>query len=331
MYTIEEISSEQFHRLLSISETDWITVVGTKAGVLFAVDTNEILAVLQYNTIRSEMDKDFAIRVQKNLLQPILTTGRLEIECAENTVTMAVATVTEEDFEKRCSIQMPRHKAFITTLTQRLKILKPGDCFNAGDLGKIALLAKRFKTFVSCTGEYASIELRDGTCIVCKITTPEFALTYNAMDALFRCSTKWQCMGTNVYAIDGNFGVLVTQCRSSNICMTNYFEADDAGASMVFTCDYSDVITLLQRYKECELSIDLDTNMAILTNADICVRTTMFVKNLQRSEKYKENKVVVSASVVRDILPKLSPAEVTVKVKRYFNQIESGAFTILCK
>lgn len=341
MYVIDEIKLEQFQKLLAISEIDWVTIVGTKTGILFAVDTNETLAVLQYNSIRAGKDDDFAIRVQKSRIQPILRTGRFEMICTEDTVTIAViervsiqndAGETEVRDAHRCSIKMPRHKAFVTTLAKRLKMLKKGDSFDASQLDKVATIAKRFKTYVNCSDNYASIELRSGTCIVCKVSEmPEFALSYSAMDALFKCGTAWQCNGTNVYTIDANFGVLVTQCRSSDISVMNYFEASESGASLIFTGDYTGLVHLLQKYKGCNLSINLDSKTAVISGNDITVTTTMDISDCRRSEKCKSNEVNLNFEIVRDIVAKLTPNKVTVKVKKYFNQIESDAFTILCK
>ena len=37
MYVIDEIKLEQFQKLLAISEIDWVTIVGTKTGILLSL------------------------------------------------------------------------------------------------------------------------------------------------------------------------------------------------------------------------------------------------------------------------------------------------------
>lgn len=327
MIVISDFDSSKLEKLFAVNDSEWVTIVCTQAGVLLATDTNEVFAALQFKSVRAQNDTDFAIRISKSILQPVILDGMLEIECGTEDITFRFI---HEDYS-RC-ITMQKHQAFVNTLTTKLKQLGSCDEFNASALHKMDTLSRRFKTFSEVTNGYASILLRDGTCILQKVgNIPNFALTASAMHALFQCSDTWFCNGTNIFAIDGNFGVLVTQCRGASTTVNDLLQASEAGAAAVFTADFSEVEYILQKYKQCTLAVDVKKQIANISNNDVKISVNLPVIKANYAENFDVSNCILDAQIFTDIVAKLAYRSVTVRIKKYFTQLECSGFVVLCK
>lgn len=328
MYSMIVDNKSQFDVFLNSVDSEWVDVILGERGALFIQNTSEMFAVYQMQSSRSSDEVNRNFRVKKSLLKLLTVEGTLSIAVKEDTVDY---TFANESVSR--SVTAPKHQAYTFSFKDKLNILRTtkAQAFDASDLRRLVNISRSLHSFVEVCDGVAGVMSRGGIRIYKKVQIPSLSLSAKAAHALFSCKSYWYCEQNYVMAVDGHFGIVVSQCRGSGQEDYNTLIQDDSKSAAILTADFSDVLHVVSKATGAIMELDVRKGICKLSDGDIIYAINVPMHDVRVSEKF-DKVVTLNTKVFTELMPKLgSVTDVVLKIKKHFCLLEVDDYIIVSK
>ena len=327
MYSVEIKNKAVFDTFLAAVDTDWVDVVLTPKAAMFTQNVSETFAAYQMPAECSAGEPSYGFRVQKSLLKLLTVEGRINMTVSSDTVEYEFVN----DVVRR-TVTAPRHQSFTFQFKEKLEVLQRGKAseFNAAELKPMFNIASKLYSFVEVVNGVAGIMTRGGLRIYRKVNAPSFCLSAKAAHSLYSCNNLWYSSQNYIYAVNGSFGIVVSQCRGSGQEDFSFLEEDDAKAAAVAIIDFTDVTVVASKLPKATISLDLRAGCCRLANGDVQYAIQTPLEDVRMNDRFNKE-VPLLTKLFTDILPKMPSRKVLFRVKPYYCLAEVDGYTIVCK